>query len=414
MSFFRKDAEFANLMAAVRDNIVYRILIFIFKALLVVFVVVYVGGQFLTSFSSIDELNGLIEDTTGADLGFLYSNEEDYEQPDVGVDEVDEYINEDFYNTYYIITILAAFAGTVVLSRMRSVYETLGLLLAFIIPRKRKSWGSIIDKENNHPVPLAVIRLYKDSGDKQAGRQILETVADLDGKYRVHVHDTAAEYTVEVHAPGFVDYRSKLRYFDDPLETGDFIADIYLVRAEKGKHRAEDTINTIRYLRPKLYWYLMLVMFGFSVVYFLFAIYYFWAFPGSVYGMINLGLYSFALFWNTIIVRERVEKPAGRVLQYITKNPMDSVFVQIYNKTNQLDQATTDKAGIVQFNLPAGKYSARFVKSGYKIADPDADKQMFVKVQIDEEGHFKEDHFLEMDKDKMKQGSERDLSNPFA
>lgn len=367
-------------------------LAFVFKALLVVFVVIYVGSQFLSSFSSIDEIVGLIEDHTGADLDFIFSTEDEYEQADVGVDEVDEYINEEFYNVYYVTTILAALIGTLILSRMRNVYEIMGLLLAFIIPRKRKSWGSIIDKETNKEIPLAIIRLYKVTNGKLDNEQVIETVSDLDGKYRIHVEDTSAEYNVQVHASGYADFETELNYFDDPLETGNFIADIYLTREKDNENK---TSNKITYLRPRLYWYVMLIMYLFSIVYFIFALYYYWAFPGSLYAIINIVLYSFAFVWNTLIVRERVRKPAGRILDFETKKPIDKANFQLYNKTSQLEVDMTDQFGIVQVNAPAGKYSARIIKSGYINVDKKGkQEENFIKIQIDEEGHLENNIFM--------------------
>jgi len=147
----------------------------------------------------------------------------------------------------------------------------------------------------------------------------------------------------------------------------------------------------------------MLAMFFFSFVYLIFAIYYYFAYPGNIYGTMNLGLYVFAFVWNVVIVRERIRPANGRVIDSLTRKPLADVKVNIYDEVRQLGVIRTDKNGVVRLNASPGTYNLRVVKEGYRLSG----KAEFQKVRFDEEGYIDRDIVLEKTDKKVL------VENPF-
>lgn len=383
-------------ISSLKEKIYYKIAILLFKIFFVSFIVIYVGGQFVTAIVPMEDFVDWVDQTTGTDSEWMFSTEEDEEDTSYSIEGIDKYIDDDFYRVYYGITSAAAIIGTVILSRMRNVFETMGLLLAFVIPAKRKSWGTILDKKTKKAIPFSIVRLYteKPSPSSKLGnegdnkeRKTIETVTDMDGKYRIHVEKTSPEYRLEVRASGYNKYESKVEYIDDPFEGGNFIADIYLSRETGAEHK---TRNNIRYLRPKLYWYVMLAMYFFSIIYFIFSIYYLLAYPGSLYSYINIALYIFAVSWNTKVVKERLKPSGGRFLDYETKKSVPDVNVQLYKNGKQIERQNAGRNGTIKFNCEGGVYDLRISKLGYRLENG----KTFLEIKINDEGHLEKDVLL--------------------
>ncbi|MBN1332078.1 carboxypeptidase-like regulatory domain-containing protein [Candidatus Dojkabacteria bacterium] len=326
----------------------------------------------------------------------------DYFLTDVerGPEEVASLYDTAFYNVTYALSSLAAVLGMIILSRRRTLIEAAGLLLGFIIPPERKSWGRILDSSNANPIPFAQIYLEP----LNAQRKVIKTIADSDGRYKLILPDRKYGYNLLVKAPGYKDLKKEIRTSEARVYGSEYIKDVFLHQIGKSERKLFTNLN---FLQSRMYWYLILLLAVLSFIYFIFALYYVYAFPGSAYGAVNLALFVFALGWNIVMVKDRLKPRIGKVLDLNTRKPIGEASVYLYRKEQQLEVRRTDSVGVVNFSIDPGDYEVRLAKTGYQSAS----ENTFQKVKVKRDGYLDTNLFMKK-ADEYKNAVP--ASNPFS
>ncbi|MBD3280668.1 hypothetical protein GF389_04045 [Candidatus Dojkabacteria bacterium] len=304
-----------------------------------------------------------------------------------------------FYNITYVISILVSILGMIILSRRRNILEAIGILMAFIIPAERRSWGRVLSSSDGAPVPFA--QIYLEPNNNQLS--VIKTIADSDGRYKLVLPDSKYSYRLTVRAPGYKDFQIDIKSTDSPVYGNEYIRDIFMQKVDEEKRTL---LIRFSQFQVRFYWYLTLTLFALSFMYFLFALYYVYAFPGSLYGALNLAIMIFALSWNVVVIRERIRPKIGKVLDLKTHKPIPRVSVYIYKDSKQSGVRTTDYNGVVNFGAAPGEYDIRLAKEGYV----NASGETFQRVKLKKDGFLEGNLFMLKDEDIDSSPS----SNPFA
>lgn len=120
----------------------------------------------------------------------------------------DDWVTSDaVYTLFSSATIIVVF-GLFTLTRGRNVIEKYMLLQAYALPRQRDHWGKVLDAETQLPISFAAVRLLK-AGD-QGDQNIKQTVADLDGRYRMYHPQEPGVYFIEAQSSGYKLFRQKV------------------------------------------------------------------------------------------------------------------------------------------------------------------------------------------------------------
>lgn len=258
-----------------------------------------------------------------------------------------------------IISVVVAIVGTLILSQNRGILEVVLLVIGFFVPRQRKHWGTIFDRETNIPIAFATIRLNKVGADSTA-QLVTQAVADLDGKYRIYLPESAVGAAMQVKAEGYKD-------FIKPVENAvhsELIEDIPMVKSsgtDKGglsswifKQRSK--------LAERFTNYLYLLSLGAFLISLYNLIY-----IKNIYGYLGTVVYGLSFIWNTTIIRDRRKTSIGRIIDADTKQPIESAFVKVFYSGQTLISGITDSAGVVKLNIQAGMYEIEVTKSGYEM-----------------------------------------------
>jgi hypothetical protein len=324
-----------------------------------------------------------------------------------------------YYALYAVISIVAAILGTIILSKKRNIFEVLGMLGGFIIPNERRSWGSVRDESTRKPIPFAVVRLseIKSDSNKLQGKaeNIIQTVSDLDGRYRLYLNNASLKYQISVHAAGYVDLSSDLDLHTDPTKSNLFIEDLYLTKLTKEK---VGIVTNLNYMRPRFYWYLIIAFYILSLFYVITGTFYVVAFPDSVYGVAQLAIFAVAFIWNTKILWERTHASRGRLMDNNTKQKLPNISLDLFDGSVQLTNTISDTSGFVKFDVKPGKYQLRLSSNLYKLESD----QEFIPVQVNNDGYIDKDimllpifHTKAGSKSKIKFDNEvKDGNNPFS
>jgi hypothetical protein len=318
----------------------------------------------------------------------------------------DQIFTANYYYVFMFIAIVVSIIGMIVLTKRRSILTGLALIVAFMLPREQESWGTVRDKETGQPLPFAIIRIIKKETSPEQF-VVQETVADLDGKYRIVLAELNPDYRISVSAPSFITTVDKISFIDASGEsTINVIQDVTLARSTD-----EATVNKFTFLRPKLYSFLIWVVYIFCVLMLLQSIAYIFFYPDSWYGYIMTVIYTVGTIWNTWIMLSRYKKKNGKVIDADTNEPLSGVFVNIYNLESKslLDSKLTGKDGLVRLHVRGGKYLLSAAKSGFAIEDASV-KEGLLEVKVNELGFLNSNIAMKSHGTSNNSG----LSSPFA
>ncbi len=298
-----------------------------------------------------------------------------------------------FFPIFLTISLVLAIVGTIFLTKRRSVITAIGLLLAFIIPKENIFWGSIKDKSTRSIIPFAVIRVVR-LDDKGKREYIAQSVADVDGRYSLYLPNVASDYRLEVEAPGYKPSSESIEGIVNGQEAFNVVQDVILSREDKKSSK-----KAFNYNKPKLYKILMWLVYANSILFLLSFIYYVIAWPGEYYGWISLATFTYSVYRNTRVIKQRFFAPKGRFKDSKTKKEISGVTVNFFKDGQKLESVVSDEHGIVKSSSMEGKYHVSVERQGFKVRTPIPWKvegsAYFVTVEIDKEGYLKNDILLE-------------------
>ncbi len=303
----------------------------------------------------------------------------------------------------FIVSIALTIIGMLLLSQSRNVFESILLVTSFAIPRQRKHWGVIFDQTSNAPVPFASVRVLAKLKDNQL-TQVTQTIADLDGRYRVYIADKTKTYSLLINAPGYKDSGRLL----ENLQTNEIIEDMALNPVGKQERNFSSWLAN---LRPQISNRVINYLFLLSILAAFFALYNLVQYRRPV-DYIAAVIYGFGVIWNTLFFRDRRIRTAGRILDQEQDKPIESAFVRILRGGKTLVSAVTDKNGIVKFDLEPGTYLLEVNKPNYEIISDSLSQSNIDMVKITAQGYLSKN--VLMRRMATGTGKDNDLMNPFA
>jgi 5-hydroxyisourate hydrolase-like protein (transthyretin family) len=382
---------------------------FIFKYTVLLLGLFWVASQIFSTLLPIYQAVELFEAITGMNTDNLFADG----PPDSTAGQiVDNFFTTIFFQVFLGTSTLAAIIGTLVLSKKRSLYEAVGMFVAFIIPRKRKNWGIVFNKNNRKPIAFANVRITQESGTD--GQEfITETITDLDGRYRILLDEVKPDYDLTAKASGFLPFAMDLTRPLIGVSSIEVIEDIPML---KGFNRNLNIKDISEYFSSKLSFYLVWIFFILSYLYFFAAILYVITYPDSLWGYLNLALFIFAILWNTIIIIDRYKVTGGKILDSKSKKPLENVTIKVFSEHGQIITAMTNQKGVAKLDIPNGEYLVSLSKPGWKMQGNIIMGTGLTKVDIDENGYLKKNMFLSQIDEIVNQESNLDnskLINPF-
>ncbi len=351
-----------------------------------------------------DAVAGFVEKSLGISETFYAGN---YEVK-YDIDSLNDFFDLYFFPIFLVTSFVLSLIGTFVLTRKRSLFSAVGLLLAFIIPKENIFHGSIRDKSTGNIIPFAVIRAFKTgTGGKKI--YIGQTVADVDARYSLYLSEVAPDYKLEVEAPGYETFIQNIEGVGTGQQAFNVTQDINLGREEGKKGK-----KTVNYNKPKLYRILMWAVYMFSILYFVTFVYYVIAWPGEIYGWVTVIAFTYAVIRNTTVIKQRFFAPKGRLLDHFTKKPLKGVTVNFFKDGQKLETRSSDSHGLIVSSSSEGRYDVSIEKQGFKLVEPHPseikENLYFTKVNIDKEGYLQRDVLLENKGSQLSSKS----NNPFS
>ncbi len=266
--------------------------------------------------------------------------------------------------------------------------KRLEVILAVLVPKKRKYWGIIFNENNLNPLPFAVVRLF----DKD--RKLVSSIAsDLNGRYGFLVNK-ADNYILEIEAEGFNKYRNEF-YVDPDREV---VKDIALQRIDQ----LPNVANRLRFYVKNNFVPFMnifgLIIMLLGLVWTLYII--------STKGIDQITfagslIYICLFVFNVLFLVTSIMREIGKVKDILTGSGVGGASVRFYNEERQIDIALTNVKGEIKANMKPGKYKIKVYKPGYETVGEDL-KEMNLK----REGYLEEDISL-------KKISSDNQENPF-
>lgn len=305
---------------------------------------------------------------------------------DLSIEPITTILDTDFFKVYTLISTVFAVVGTFVITRRRSLYAALGLFVAFIIPRERRHWGRVKDRESRQSIPFARVMLVSQRLNGET-KILKETVTDVDGKYRLFISGGSKDHKLRVVANNYQQVDLPIATIARKGELIEVTDDILL------DSKGETSIISRSRVKPRVYRYMMWLTYLFSIIYLVIFYYYFLAFPDSLYGAIVGVMFTISVVRNTQVMKERFFRPKGRILEKETKDPIPNVHANLLAGKGVRDTKTTDDRGLVSFNAEAGTYKLQAYKDGYEVASV-VDQGGVLDVEVDASGFLKENIYL--------------------
>ncbi len=266
--------------------------------------------------------------------------------------------------------------------------KRLEVILAVLVPKKRKYWGIIFNENNLNPLPFAVVRLF----DKD--RKLVSSIAsDLNGRYGFLVNK-ADNYILEIEAEGFNKYRNEF-YVDPDREV---VKDIAVQRTNE----SPNVVNRLRFYIKNNFVPFMnifgLIIMLIGLVWTLYVI--------STKGIDQITfagslIYICLFVFNILFLVTSIMREIGKVKDILTGSGVGGASVRFYNEERQIDISLTNAKGEIKANMKPGKYKIKVYKPGYEMVGEDL-KEMNLK----KEGYLEEDI-------NMAKSSEENGNNPF-
>lgn len=320
-------------------------------------------------------------------------------------------VDENYINTIIIFNQISFFTGGIfsiaagiVLSIKRDIFEILGIFLASMIPRERKYLGLVFDNESKKAIPFVPVRLYKnDLGlnlkieDIEKLELTKQLITDLDGSYRMHVA-SENNYVLVAQAQG---YKPVIKNLDKKylkLSGNEIFEDLPLVRKNVKVNKLQ---SWFYFNKPVLSKYLLYYVYLGSIL----------GTPLGIFALINnpiiinfifVGVYSFSVIWNSVILFERRKRKSGKIISKETNKPIKNAIVKVYSEESRSTSQITDEIGLVKFEVSPGNYRVQISAQGFGIINT------FVKINKD--GYLGFD--IKLNK-VTKNALNSDLQNPF-
>ncbi len=291
----------------------------------------------------------------------------------------------------------------------RKFVEILILFFGFFIPNHRKYWGTIINENNDKPIPFATIYLKDKSADGTV-KILKQAIADLDGRYRIDIDK--ADYSnlmLEVKATGFDDFEKNIR-LNTLFKTNYLtIADtIPMVEVTKKESKISDFLFNIDSNDYLIYFIYIL-----SVAALVSSILLIGTVPKFL-SAFQLIFYGTSVVWNTYILISRSRTIVGRVINIEDKQPIQDALVNVYDLDGkELGSFVTDNEGLIESSLGEGNYEVTVSKPGYTIYGASNDPALRKRVHIDSRGYFSSNILLYKLDPNAVNSRATDLPNPF-
>lgn len=320
------------------------------------------------------------------------------------IENFDDFTASRYVNVFFGASTIIAVVGLFTLTKGRNPLEKLMLLQAYALPRQREHWGKVIDASTQKPISFAVVRLIKVDGTAETN--ILQTVADLDGKYRIHLPKDGGTYFVEADSS---DYRPKRQKATSTLIDGDDSVRANLLMEKVSSSKRHNSLRHFLLVQYRNAWLNMLT--GFIMIVSLLS------FMLGLYNLIfhfgfisvgNFTFYSCAFWWNVFVLSERFRVRAGRFINVKTNQPLASVGGRLLLTGGKAIVQFSDKSGRVRFDVEAGEYELQVSREGFMVKDNPANT---LRVRVTKDGYLAEDIFLAPWRDELVTDSA--LPNPF-
>ncbi len=321
-----------------------------------------------------------------------------YGTSEVSISFIDKLFDTLFFQTVLVLSFSISFLGAILLAKKRSVLAFIGLFAAFIIPYDRERYGKIIDINSQKAIPFATVRLYDHKDNKKIF--LKEVVADTGGHYKLEIDKSNINPILEVKASGYLDMYNKPAISAD----GEITQDIYL---STGLNKTGLYYNFLS-KRGFLFDNLTILIYVFTLIFFVIYLYYFLAYPGSIYGIVNFTLFSTALISNSRLIYKKFLVKKSIVLDSVTEEPIVYANVTIFDKDRQLESRYTDDKGRVRFTIPKGSYTVKVKKVGYE------NWEKSEEVMIGKDGFLKSDiSMVKLENHSDLTKNSQNFANPF-
>jgi hypothetical protein len=301
------------------------------------------------------------------------------------------------------LSIVFTIVAGIFLVRSRNIFEMLAIFVASMLPRERKFWGVVFDENNQQAIPFSTIRVVRKEVPNHP-QVILQTVTDLDGRYRLNLRERLGNLYLEVQAPSYQIVQKEINFLNVLTSGNEVIDDIGLVRQAASPNIWKERFYS---LRPKMYVFLKWVVYLSALTGFPFAFFVFLNNP-VVINFIFLTVMIVSAIWNTMVIRDRHNPDAGKILTANRKS-IASAQVELFDNHRKLTSATTDANGIPQFTIPSGVYLIKVsLVTGKQIITTS-----LVPVKVTNQGYLSNHIVLDL-ADLSKVPLQQALLNPFS
>jgi len=265
--------------------------------------------------------------------------------------------------------------------------------------RKRKNWGTVYDAESGKPVPMAVVRIFEFSENRE-NKHMLESVqTDNEGRYGFAVKPGNYYLDVIKNYYTFPSKITKIGYHSEKIEVKDnsvVAVDIPVDPDLKHfSHQASilsEVITAVQLMRIPI-----LVAGTFLAIMFYFY------FPVTL-NFIILVLYF--ILWSIELYNVLKPKGRGNVFEKMTIKPLPLSIIRVFNKKTDKLIATkvTDYKGHYYYFVSPGEYYLRTVRDNYEQAE--------IKHLVYKQGTvLDKDIYLKKLKDQSPQQASGDISS---
>ncbi len=279
------------------------------------------------------------------------------------------------FRPFLVLSSVSIILGIIILYNGRTFIEMLYMFNFFMIPRKRRYWGSILDSVTQGKISLASISLLKVEDGKE--KIVSRTVSDLDGNYRIRIPE-AGKYNLEVKAEGYETFRKEITSRSNEEE---YLDNVTITRLNQTK---QSFLGSYYKLKSVLYTPLIIYLFVFCTISFVLYVNQSIIKPGldTYAGALIFGI---AFVWNIFTVTERIRNKGG-VIKDETSHPVRGVTIRLFKDDKQLDSKISDDNGVVKFEVNSGMYKILISKEGYVL--PNHKENEFIEVKINNDGYL--------------------------
>jgi len=315
------------------------------------------------------------------------------------------YIN--FYHLLFAVAYMSVALISIILLPGRSVGEIFGLVFCFLIPNPRKADGLIFDQKADKPLPFSTIYLEKINDDGST-TFITQSIADLDGRYKLNVENPNSKVRITVKSQGYEDFTKDITP-NILTRKMDFILDIPMKPLDHNHDQFNSPLHRISFEMSNSLVFIVYILSLFLLIVCVSEI-------GLVLPFVTLFelvVYGIPFIWNTIAIYRRLSPKIGKIIDSSSGGPIEGAIVKVYDKDKkQIASFMSNKKGIVDFNIKSGEYDMDISKVGYK---GDNEVGTFQRLKVSNRGYLESNIFL-TPKESLggKLSSSSTLLNPFS